>query len=175
MTVCPFCDYENIEGADVCQNCQQPLSDEYLQDPRTAVERGLLSDRVEALGPKDPITVTPDVAIGEVVRMMVDRSIGCVLVVQDNQIAGVFSERDAPLKLNTEFAQVRDRPVSEFMTSKVEKLDSRAKIAFAVQRMDLGSFRHVPIVDASGKPTGVVSARDILHYVTELCAESAQD
>ena len=40
MTVCPSCDYENIEGTDVCEQCQQPLTDEYLHAPDTAVERG---------------------------------------------------------------------------------------------------------------------------------------
>lgn len=173
MTVCPFCDHENIEGVDVCEECGQPLSDDYLQDPESEVERGLLNDRLDALDPNSPITVAPNVPTSDVIRMMVDRSIGCVLVVENDAIAGVFSERDALLKLNTESNALGKRPVSEFMTSKVDTLDNRAKVAFAVQRMDLGSYRHVPIVDANGKPQGIISARDILRYVTDMSAESA--
>lgn len=173
MVICPFCDYDNIEGADVCAQCEQPLTDDYLEDPETAVERGLLGDHVEILDPKEPVAVSPDMAVQEVVQLMVDRKIGCVLVVEGDKLQGIFSERDALLKLNTEFAQLGDLPVKNFMTSNVETLDNFAKIAFAVQRMDLGSYRHVPIIDSQEKPIGVVSARDILGYITRRLSESA--
>jgi CBS domain-containing protein len=42
-----------------------------------------------------------------------------------------------------------------------------AKIAFAVQRMDLGAYRHLPIVDQRGDLVGIISARDILRHLTE--------
>ena len=42
-----------------------------------------------------------------------------------------------------------------------------AKIAFAVQRMDLGGYRHLPIVDREGQLSGIISVRDILEYLTE--------
>ena len=48
-----------------------------------------------------------------------------------------------------------------------ESLEMNAKIAFAVQRMDLGGFRHVPIVDDRKHLTGIISVRDILKYLTE--------
>jgi len=171
MTKCPFCDAENIEGIDVCEQCEQPLTEEYLHDPATAVERGLLADHIDVLNPKPPVVVAPDMATRDVIRLMVDRNIGSVLVVKDEHLIGIFSERDALMKLNAEAAQLSDRPVSEFMTKKVQTLDSHAKIAFAVQRMDLGSFRHVPVVNQAGEPVGVISVRDILRYITDRSAE----
>ena len=173
MTACPYCDFENIEGADQCEHCQLPLHDEDLREPGVEVARGLLRDRVHVLQPKSPVVVSPDMPAREVLQFLVEKAIGCVLVVEEDQLVGVFSERDALVKLNTQAQQFGDRPVSEFMTSKVETLDDQAKIAFAVQRMDLGSYRHVPIVDAEGRPQGVISARDILRYLTERSAESA--
>ena len=106
-------------------------------------------------------------ATRDVLRLMVERKIGSVFVVEDDRLLGVFSERDALIKLNTDVDKLSDKPISDFMTSKVETLDDSAKIAFAVQRMDLGSFRHVPIVNEEGTPVGVISARDILRYVSQ--------
>ena len=173
MIVCPFCGHENIEGMDVCQQCEHSLTDLYLSEPATEVERGLLRDHVSVLKPKSPVVVSPDDSVADVLKTLVERRIGCVLVVKDKAIVGIFSERDALLKLNAEAGSLADRPVSEFMTTNVETLDSKAKVAFAVQRMDLGSYRHVPIVDEAGGPNGIISARDILRYVTELSAKDA--
>jgi CBS domain-containing protein len=172
MTKCPFCDFDNIQGIDLCAKCEQPLTDEYLRDPETAVERGLLSDRLGALKPHRPVVVSRDMTTRDVLRLMVERKIGSVLVMNGDQLIGIFSERDALMKLNAEAAQLSDRPVAEFMTTKVESLDSRSKIAFAVHRMDLGSYRHVPVVDQNGQPTGVISVRDILRYITERASEA---
>ncbi len=173
MSLCPFCDHENFEGVDVCAQCEQPLTEEHLHDPETAVERGLLSDHLDLLESRPPVAVAPDAATSEVMKLMIEKQIGCVLVVEDNQLKGIFSERDVLMKLNTEAAELADRPVSQFMTSKVDTLDNHAKIAFAVQRMDLGSFRHVPILDASLTPVGIVSVRDILRYITKKSAQAS--
>jgi CBS domain-containing protein len=56
------------------------------------------------------------------------------------------------------------------MTAKVESLPPTAKIAFAVHRMDLGGYRHIPVVNADGEPTGIFSVRDILAYLTRKLA-----
>ena len=167
MIECPFCEAENIPGADVCEECGQPLSDMHLPTPATAVERSLLKDRMGALAPKAPLTVESDTPVGDVLRLLVDHAIGCAIVVDSGNLVGIFTERDALVKLNVDYAELASRPVSEFMTPSPEALDIRAKIAFAVQRMDLGGFRHIPIVDDEGHPTGIISVRDILRYLTE--------
>ena len=92
------------------------------------------------------------------------------MVVENRKLVGIFTERDALLKLGTEAAALGDRPVSEFMTAHPQTLRLDAKIAFAVQRMDLGGFRHVPVVSKTNEPLGVISVRDILDYLTEKMA-----
>ena len=56
------------------------------------------------------------------------------------------------------------------MTPNPQTLRLDAKIAFALQRMDLGGFRHVPVVSRHNEPVGVISVRDILDYLTERTA-----
>jgi CBS domain-containing protein len=172
MSVCPLCDFENIEGTDVCEECGQPLDDLHLPDPATAVERSLLKDRVRVLNPKTPIVVPPDMPVPDVLRILVDRRIGCVFVASGESLLGVFSERDAVLRLSRDPDDYAHRPISDFMTPNPQALRSDAKVAFAVRMMDLGGYRHVPLVDENQRATGVISVRDILRYLTEKMTES---
>ncbi len=169
MIICPYCSAENIEGADQCEECRQPLADLHLPTPATPVERSLLRDRVRSLlkEKKLPIAVPPSYPVGEALELMVAKGIGCVLVVEEGKLAGIFSERDALLKLNTEAPQLAARPVSEFMTPNPQSLEPNAKIAFAVHNMVLGGYRHLPVVDEEGRATSLISARDILTYLAK--------
>ena len=165
--ICPYCDSENISGADYCEKCGQPLADLHLPEPATDVERALLRDRVLVLRPKQPIVVPSSMPVRQVLATLLQKGIGCVLVVDEGKLVGIFSERDALMKIHTRIDELGDRPIAEFMTTSVETLLPSAKIAFAVHRMDLGGYRHVPIVGDDGAPTGMISVRDILAYLTE--------
>jgi CBS domain-containing protein len=166
MTNCPYCDFENIEGSDGCEQCGQPLSDMHLRDPQTSVERGLLRDRIVCLQPKPPIVVAGDTPCSKVLQLMADQHIGCVFVGQADQVEGVFTEKDAVVRLGVNCQQYQDEPISRFMTPGPEGLTADAKIAFAVRQMDLGGYRHLPTLDASGRIVGVISVRDILGYLS---------
>lgn len=167
MISCPHCEYENIEGEDRCDQCGQPLADLHLSDPQTAIERGLMRDRLSALQPKPPLGVAAKTPVRQVLQLLVERRIGCVLILDEGQPIGIFSERDALLRLNVDAAAWHDRPISEFMTTNIQTLEANAKVAFAVRQMDLGGFRHVPVVDEQGRAIGVISVRDILRYFTD--------
>ena len=116
MIICPYCEAENIEGADECGECSQPLMRD--EHPRAGVERRgrLAADRIERLWPKKPSTVPPDTPVGDVLKKMVGETIGCVMVVDDGKLVGIFSERDALMKLNIDAAKFFDQPISQFMT-----------------------------------------------------------
>ena len=167
MIVCPYCNYENIEGADECEQCQQSLTSLSDHAPKSDVERSLLNDPIAVLDPQKPLVVTPDARTGDVLQMLVEHSVGCVVVVSDGHPVGIFSERDALRRLNVDAAQLADHPISEFMTPDPETLSIDAKVAFAVCQMDLGGYRHLPIVGKNRPVAGVISVRDILRYLTE--------
>lgn len=173
-TICPYCDFANSPGADVCDQCANSLTGLHPPPPANSVERALVRDRLRTLHPKTPIVVEPSMAVRQVLRMMVEYRIGCVLVVKESRIVGVFTERDAILKLHHRHLTLADQPVSEFMTPNPQTLDVDAKIAFALQRMDVGGYRHIPIVDEHGRPTGIMSVRDILRYLNEQIEKVAE-
>jgi CBS domain-containing protein len=166
MILCPFCNTENIEGVDECEDCGAPLTDTHLAPPSNEVEQGLLKDRVNVLSPKKPLTVSPGAPVREVLQLMVDQRIGCVVVEEEGKPIGIFSERDALRKLNVNVVALGSKPVREFMTPQPQTLLATAKIAYAVQRMDLGGYRHLPIVGDHGELVGIISARDIIGYLT---------
>ncbi len=175
MIICPYCDSENISGADSCDHCGQSLNELHLPSPATHVERCLLRDRITKLQPRrDVATVTPETTISDVLKLMAAKSIGCVVVTENDKVCGIFSEHDAVLKINSRAQEFADRPVSEFMTRAPQTLDGEAKVAFALHRMGVGFFRHVPITDAQSRPTAIISVRDVLRYLTEKMAESAK-
>jgi CBS domain-containing protein len=173
MILCPICGSGNIRGDDECAACGQPLDDSHLAPPSNEVEQSLLRDRVSVLEPNRPITVSPAARVGDVLRLMAQRRIGCVVVADGDRAAGIFSERDALRKLGTQAVALAERPISDFMTASPQTLVADAKIAFAVQRMDLGGYRHLPVVGPQGELVGIISARDILRHLTEKFARRA--
>lgn len=172
MTICPYCECENIDGADLCDDCGQALTDLHLPEPASQIERSLLRDRLGELNVRLPITVAASTPVRKVLRTMVDERIGSVIVMDQGRIVGIFSERDALVRLNTQAAALGDRAISQFMTTDPQTLEANAKVAFAVHRMDQGSYRHVPIVDNAGRPEGIISVRDILRYLTDRMSAS---
>lgn len=168
--LCPYCDQDVIEGADSCDACGQSLTELHLPAPATDVERALLTDRVRQFQGRKPLAVAPSTPVRDVLRLLVDHRVGCVLVEEGSKTVGIFSERDVLLKLGERANELGGRPVSEFMTSRVESLPPSAKIAFAVHRMNMGGYRHVPVVNESGRTVGIFSVRDILSYLTRKLA-----
>jgi CBS domain-containing protein len=166
MINCPFCDEENIDGVDECAECGQPL--DFLSKPRTnsPIERSLVKDRVYMLSPRKPFTVDAETPVRDVLNLLIDQKIGCVVVVQNGEMIGIFTERDALMRLNTEAVRLGDRPIADFMTPSPETVDIDASIAFALHKMNIGGYRHIPVL-SDGKTTGVISVRDILRYITE--------
>jgi len=160
-------------GAQATDNDSEP-EDADLPTPASEVERALLEDHLDALAPKTAVTCSPDTTVGDVLELMVSKSIGAVMIVEDGAYAGIFSERDVLLKLDPTSSDHLSQPISTYMTKNPETLELTSKVAFAVQRMDLGGFRHVPVVDAAGKSAGVISARDILRYLTERMTSEAK-
>ncbi len=166
MNTCPFCGHEYIEGVDVCDECLHSLTDLSKPRPASLAEQRIIKDRLRALRPRRALVVAPETTIGKVLEILVSQRIGCVVVALEGRVQGIFSERDAVNRLGPRYQLLLERPVGEFMTHTPETLAPDDKIAFALHKMDLGGYRHVPLVEGD-QVQGVISVRDILRYVTE--------
>lgn len=164
MTKCSYCGGSNLDGSDCCEHCLEPLGEPALAHAESDVERSLLHDKVVLLLPRKPIVVEPTLSVREVLQLLVERSIGCVLIVEEGRLAGIFTERDAIVRIGATIEEVGERPVADFMTSNPETIEVDAQIAYALQKMDVGGYRHLPVMSV-GRVVGVISIRDILQYL----------
>ncbi len=91
---------------------------------------------------------------------------GCVLICgPDKKMLGIVSIRDILLKVAGLIKDPAKVPVKNIMTAKPECLDKEAPLSYALHKMSIGKFRHVPVLD-KGIPVGVVSTRDLIDYLT---------
>lgn len=165
MITCPACSEENIDGAETCEHCGDDLT--HLSRPRakSRVERSLQKEPVSFLRPHPAVVVRTDRKVREVIASLILHNDGCAVVIDHaGKTVGVFSERDLLFRLALEDDAQLDRPVSEFMTPDPVTIAADAPIIFALHQMDLGGYRHLPLLD-KGKPVGMVSVRDIITYV----------
>lgn len=168
---CPTCNHLNVPGAEACEKCQADLTALDRPTPHDKVEASLMTEPVAALGPKPPVTVRDDATLADAMRTMIDRAVGAILVVNaGNQLVGILTERDFLTKVAGQVG-FEARPVTEFMTADPETVSPLDPLAFAMQRMDTGGYRHLPVVGANARPVGVISVRDVLKHITRLCKE----
>lgn len=113
---------------------------------------------------KPAITVPIDTPISKAVRMMQTKRIGCVLVTSRGKLLGIFTERDVLKKILGAAFDLKATPITEVMTPNPHALNDDDTIAYALNFMDLGGYRHIPIVNHDFKPVGVVSVKDIVSY-----------
>ncbi len=168
MLLCTACGFQNLAGAEICSRCGGPLVDEHQYSPRNRLEQSVLYDRIDRLPLREPVCVQPETPAMEALRAMLAQRTGCALVIDQNgELVGIFTERDALMKVSEDLEGRGARPVAEFMTSPVQCLDSDVRLAFAVHRMDVGGYRHIPI-RKNGRVIGVVSTREVFRHFTEI-------
>lgn len=161
---CPLCNHENIEGADQCARCHADLVDPDDLEERSDIERDLLRRPFGELAAHDYDVVSPELSVRQVVRRLNEHGHHCAIVLAGDEISGIFTERDILYKLADRFEARADAPVSEYMTPHPETLSYDDPVAFGLNRMMVGGYRHIP-VKREGKLAGVVSVRDILGYM----------
>jgi len=99
--------------------------------------------------------------VREAARLMKERHVGAVLVVEDGKLAGVFTERDILNRVVAEDRDPRTTPLAEVMTRNPQTIHPDKPFPDALHLMYEGGFRHVPVVE-DGRAVGVISARDAL-------------
>jgi len=141
------------------------MYEESVHEERKALDNEALMQPISDLQyPEDPLSVGPDTSVGEALELMATRKIGHVLVLEQDRVVGIFAERDVLMKRLFDGSQL-DRPIREVMTPDPVCLTKHDAIAHALNRMVLGGYRHVPLVDAAGKPEGILVMRDVVRHI----------
>jgi signal-transduction protein with cAMP-binding, CBS, and nucleotidyltransferase domain len=163
--LCPVCRHDNFEGEDVCDNCGADLRSSDIPQSTIDFEGRLLGEHLEALGVGAPVLIEATEPVAAAIRRMREEGADCLLVMSGGKLVGIFTERDAVLKVagrKTEAFDVRD-----VMTEDPVVLRHDDPLAVAINKMAVGGFRHIPIVDGE-RPTGVVAARDVFRHILQV-------
>lgn len=172
--ICPSCCHKNLPGDDVCRHCKQPLTAFDLPRPENKVERSLMYDQVKSLKQNPPVIMSQSGTIGDAMGLMVSETVGAILIVDDaGRLVGIFSERDMLKKIVGAVADYTELPITQFMTPRPESVLTTDTLNFVLQKMDAGGYRHVPVLE-DGKPVSIISARDMLRFLTRLCKETGE-
>jgi CBS domain-containing protein len=162
--ICPVCRFGNFPGDDVCANCGADLWNADTPQPATTFRGRLLGMHLNELGAPAPKLIDVATPVDDAIERMQAEAIDCLLVTEGGTLVGIFTDRDAILK-------VAGRPsdgmtIGDVMTADPVILRSGDPVAVAINKMAVGGFRHVPILDR-GHPVSVVSARDVFRHIAQ--------
>jgi CBS domain-containing protein len=152
------------------------LVDETYFESRDRAARGgfdasLLSEPVSVLRVRKALVLGMDSTVTEAMRAMQRGHTGCIVVTDDGtdqgKVAGIFTERDVLFRIVDRGRNPAQLPLADVMTPNPETLSVRSAVAYALNKMSVGGFRHIPVVDDENRPAFVVSVRDVVEYLVE--------
>ena len=108
-------------------------------------------------------SVEPDARMSAVIKLLGEKKIGAVLVMNQSRMVGILSERDIVRVLGERGAAVLEEPVSNVMTRKVVSCKETDTVAEIMEMMTTGKFRHLPVID-NGKVVGLISIGDVVKW-----------
>jgi len=109
-------------------------------------------------------SVRSEQSVLEAIRLMAEKGIGAVLVIDDGRLAGIFSERDYARKVILEDRASRSTPVGDIMTRDPVTTTRAAQVGGCLSLMTERRFRHLPVVE-DGRVIGIVSIGDLVKAV----------
>lgn len=128
----------------------------------------LANTAVAAIQRRAPVLVTGDTPIGQAIDRMKDRRRGSALVQDaDGRVVGVFTQHDVLMRVDLSNSEWPAIPVGDVMTPAPTTINAEASLWVALAAMHSGRFRSLPVVDAQGRPVGIVSIRDVLRHLAD--------
>jgi len=107
------------------------------------------------------ITATPDKTVSQAARLMAAKNAGAVLVIEGDQLVGIFTERDVVFRVIAPGLEPKATLLREVMTADPKTLGPTQSYGHALVLMQENGFRHVPVVD-EGQAIGIISSRNAM-------------
>jgi CBS domain-containing protein len=121
--------------------------------------RQLLSDKNHEI-----YSVSPEIMVYDAIKLMTKVNVGALLVMEDNKLVGIMSERDYTRKVILEARSSRETPVRDIMTSDVLTVTPDQSIEDCMKMMSEHHIRHLPVAE-NGQPIGVISMMDVVKNI----------
>ena len=117
----------------------------------------------DILHQRELFSVEETLSVCEVARRMAELHVGAILVVQDGELKGVFSERDLMTRVVIEGLQPDTTAVARVMSTNIATVDESASLEDAMESMKAHGCRHLPVMRDS-KVVGFLSMRDLMNH-----------
>jgi CBS domain-containing protein len=122
-----------------------------------------IAEILDAKG-RDVVRIASDATVFDAVKLMVERNIGSLLVTDEEEITGIFTERDYLRRIAVEGRRSRDTLVRDVMSAPVVVVTPEATVEEGMAMMSERRIRHLPVVDAEGAVAGMVSIGDLVRH-----------
>ncbi len=164
--ICPECKNDNIQGVDRCANCGQDLYS-LGKGASGKATRGpdFIFERLSEIPAQSPVRVAPGDPVALAVRLMQNSDTDCVLVMSGSRLDGIITPWDILHKVAGPDEDLNAVSCGQVMTADPVFLRDDDDIAVAINKMSVGGFRHIPLLQG-GIPTAVVSIRDVFRRIS---------
>ena len=112
------------------------------------------------------VSLNPDVTVEEAARVMERERIGSVIVLRDDTLAGIFTERDLLNKVVAKGLDCHRTVLGDVMTDGVVTVSADVSVDECYHKMETRGFRHLPVVE-DGKVLGMISIRNLVDLVIQ--------
>lgn len=124
----------------------------------------LQRDTVRDVGYRRLVAVAHEATVGDALRKMQAEKVGCCLVVEGDELVGIFTERNLVVRV-LEPGLPLDTPIAECMTLDPEVVSADAPIRTLFTCLHRGGFRHAPVVDEDGHAVGTTSVKRAVRFL----------
>lgn len=140
------------------------------EDPEErSISPAVFNDTVGVLGPADPVCLRDTATVTEAAHRMLQARQAAVLIVDaTGRLTGIFTERDLLTRVIGRGLDPKATALSAVLTPNPEVLSLRDRVAYAVHCMSVAGYRTVPLVDADGRPVGIVTVSDVIRWLADL-------
>ena len=118
-------------------------------------------------------SISPDATVFETIRLMADKNVSALPVVDNSQLVGIISERDYTRKVILKGLSSKDTPVRDIMTREVLTASPSDSIADCMRVMTERRVRHLPVLEGT-KMIGIVSIGDVTKWFISAQAETIE-
>ncbi len=126
-----------------------------------------IQDSISSLGLSTPLVSETGTSLKNALKLLQKEQQNCLLIIENESLIGILTERDILLKVTGKGFDLDLVTVDEIMTENPEYLSPEDPIAYALNKMHVGGFRHVPILDDSMAPVGLISINNIISTIAD--------
>ncbi len=137
-----------------------------LDDPdlKEAVK---IQDPISAMHLEKPLIIDLGTSLRHVLDLMQNNKRNCILTLKDEKLGGILTERDILLKVTGKGYDMDLTVIDEFITHNPDSVTPEDPLAYALNKMHIGGFRNVPVVNDELYPIGIISIADIIATIAD--------